>query len=156
MKTKTLFLSLTAGVFLGPLAASATDTAFKISACDFSQRTIIGQNEGVILGTSQVNAHVKSDAFGNGGYACQSVWTVGGKGVEFTSLCRLTDGEGNDTFSRVVGANDKLTFTFLGGSGKYVGISGGGAGVITERFPGTNPSLGAFCWEGEGTYNLPG
>jgi hypothetical protein len=155
IKTTTV-LSLLAGSLLLASATVAAEMKYETSGCGYSEGTIIAQTDGVIVGTSQVNGHSESKEFGNTGYTCQNVFSVIGKDSEYTGQCKFTDGKGNDTIGRYVGANNNLTWTFQGGTGKWANITGGGPTEIINRFSGAKPGSSSDCWKGSGTYKLPG
>lgn len=148
-------LSMFIGAFVLPIAADAADVKYEISGCSHNEGTIIGQTEGVMLGATEVNGNYESNVYGNGGYRCRNVFTVVGKTVEFTGVCRFTDGKGNDTFGRYVGSNGTWDWKFLGGTGSFAGISGGGPGKNLKQFPGAKPGTSFACWDATGTHKVP-
>lgn len=72
-----------------------------------------------------------------------------------THQCHFMDADGDKVFARFEAEGPKSTFEILGGTGKYVGISGGGETQSLGRFPKIKDGTFQGCSRGGGHYRLP-
>jgi hypothetical protein len=152
-------------VFLGivcagayAVAALADDLTYNLKGCATSEATVIDKAGDMVIGQSA--ARGITDSVPPGGamdkmtYECRSVWHASKAGVEFTARCTFADGDGDKALGMSTGSATGWQWTFLAGTGKWEGITGGGPSGPAGRYPRLSPTVSASCWQGKGTYSL--
>jgi hypothetical protein len=82
--------------------------------------------------------------------------SIDGKGISGPGFCVSVDADGDKMSLDVTDNNGSGTWKFLGGTGKYAGITGGGEYKPLRKFPAMmqQAKLGG-CSNATGTYKLP-
>jgi hypothetical protein len=101
-----------------------------------------------------VNAAKPGGPFDKTTYECRAVLNASPAGAEFNNRCVFVDTDGHKTVGASTGTPKGWQWKFLGGSGKWEGISGGGPGEPDVAHARLSPSVTGACWRAKGTYTL--
>jgi len=141
-----------------PLAALAQERAYEIKVCSVTESTVIDKvGDATILAT--VSRGI-ADSVPSGGpfdkttFECRGVSNASKAGVDYNSRCTFTDTDGHRVVGANVGTAQGWSWKFLGGSGKWEGIEGGGTGKVIAPYPRLSPAVTAGCGLSTGTYSL--
>ena len=137
-------------------AAGAADYPFEAKGCVVTEATVLGKVGDVTVGTNVTRGQIdiaggKSDRLT---HDCRVLWSASKAGVEFTNRCINTDKDGDKNISVASGSPKSFQWKYIGGTGKFTGIAGGGSGEITTRYPRAE-AVSVSCWQGKGMYTLP-
>jgi hypothetical protein len=159
---KGISISITLGIallFVYFGAASADEFPYDLRGCGTGEVTIIDKAGDMMIGqtiTRGVTESIPPDAaFDNMTYECRTVWHTSEGGTEFSNRCTFVDPDGDKTFGMSSGHSKGWQWKFLGGTGKWKGITGGGPAERVGRYGRISPTLQGSCWRGKGTYKLP-
>jgi hypothetical protein len=140
------------------VAAYAQDSSSEQRGCITSESSVIDRTADVVIGHSVTRG--VSDSIPAGGlwdkttHDCRSVWTSSKAGLEFTNRCTNVDRDGDKFFTVATGTTTSFKWSYIAGTGKYAGITGGGSGGFETVYPRTSPAVSGACWRGKGTYRL--
>lgn len=151
----TLYFAATA------MPAMGNELKYALGGCSITDVTIIDKAGGVTIGHNKSRGVTHSipagNAFDNMSFECQSTWNASKAGVEFEGRCTFIDKDGDRVFgvaSKTDTAMKGWNWKYLGGSGKWEGLSGGGTSKYVKRLPKIRPGVNTGCWEARGTYAL--
>ena len=154
-------LAGSATLLCGP--ATAGDKPYKLIGCGVTEVTIIGKTDAMTIGHNLSRGTTQSvpagGDFDNTSYECQAVWHASGQGVEFSGRCTFVDGDGDKILGVATKSDPESKgwdWKYLGGTGKWAGITGGGRSQPLRRMPTIRPGVRGSCWEASGTYTLGG
>jgi hypothetical protein len=116
-----------------------------------SQSTIVVHYR--VTGTSRSN--VANKAWDQNTFMCAGVTLVEKNVPTTTAYCEYVDGDGDKTFGRTTVEANVSRWTFLSGTGKYAGITGGGTQEQDGRFPIMRPGQMSGCTRNKGSWTLP-
>lgn len=143
------------GAVCAASSAWAADTPFDMKGCLANETTVLDK-----VGDLTVGMNVTRGTMDFVGaltdkmtHDCRVLWVASKAGLEFTNRCVNIDKDGDKHVTMASGTPKSFQWRFLGGSGKYQGISGGGTGEIHSPYP-RGANFGASCWQGRGTYTL--
>jgi hypothetical protein len=146
-------LSLLAGAMAG--AVWAADTPFEMKGCLASESTVLDKVGDVTVGMNVTRGTM--DFVGAPAdkmtHDCRVLWIASKAGLEFTNRCVNVDKDGDKHITMATGTPKSFQWKFMGGSGKYAGISGSGTAEIHSPYP-RGATFSASCWQGRGTYTL--
>jgi hypothetical protein len=145
-----------AGVCLYPTLGSAE--TYDIKGCGITEVTVVDKVGEVTAGQNATRGFVDSlqpgGPFDKTSYQCRTIWHSAGGVVEFSSRCIFADGDGNKVIGTSAGTPKAWQWTFLGGSGKWAGITGGGPSEPMTQYPPVGPGVTAGCWRGKGSFEV--
>jgi hypothetical protein len=101
-----------------------------------------------------------TDCVGSGSFAkrtthdCRVVFNASPNGVQFSNRCNFVDAQGDRILSVANGTRDSFQWKWIGGTGKFAGISGSGTGKIDSDYARARPNVSGACWSGKGTYSI--
>ena len=136
----------------------AQEQGYEIRICSTTEASVIDR-----AGESTILANVTrgiADSVKPGGpfdkttFECRAVVDASKAGFSYASRCTFVDADGHKVVGGSVGTQEGWTWTFLGGTGKWEGIQGGGTGKSTARYPRLSPAVSAGCGLAKGTYSL--
>lgn len=151
-------LSVAASLALAPLVALAQERPYEIKVCSTTEGSVIDR-----AGDATIVANVTrgiADAVPPGGpfdkttFECRSVLDASKAGFDYTSRCTFVDLDGDKVVGASVGNAQGWKWTFLGGTGKWTGIQGGGTGKSVARYARLSPAVTAGCGLAVGTYSF--
>jgi len=139
-------------------SAWAQETAYEVRGCGVNEASVIDKAGDMTIATSITRGN--SDFLRPGmpaikfTYECRAVVHFSKAGAEFSNRCTFVDPDGD----RLVGASNGTPkgwqWRYLGGTGKWEGISGGGPGVPDGAYARMSPSVAGSCYKATGTYTL--
>jgi len=162
MSTKRLaLLALSAGAILALVpedCAWAQETAYEVRGCGVNEASVFDKAGDMTIATSVTRGNADflrpSMPAIKFTYECRAVLNFSKAGAEFTNRCTFVDPDGD----RLVGASNGTPkgwqWRYLGGTGKWEGISGGGPGVPDVAYARMSPSVAGSCYKATGTYTL--
>lgn len=145
-------------LIVAPYSAVAQEVAYELRGCGAAESTVIDR-AGDMLITQGVSRGVV-DSIPPGGpfdktiYECRSLAHASKEGVEFANRCVFVDADGHKTLGMSVGTPRGWQWKFLGGTGKWEGISGGGPGAPDSAYARLSPAVTGSCFRAKGTYSL--
>lgn len=156
MKTK---LAATGMLLICSIWANANEVTSEQRGCFTSKATPIDRAGDVVIGQSEVRGVTDSIPPGaiwdKTTHQCASVWTSSKGAYEFSNRCTNVDRDGDKFFTMAYGSSLKsFKWVYIGGTGKYAGISGGGEAAVEEAYPRTAAAVGGACWRGKGSYTI--
>ena len=155
---KRQILMIAALLASAPLLTLAQERSYEIKVCSTSEASVIDRAGDATILTNTTRGIVDSvppgGAFDKTTFECRSVLDASKTGFDYTSRCTFVDMDGDKTIGASVGNAQGWKWTFLGGSGKWEGIQGGGTGKSTARYPRLSPSVTAGCGLAVGTYSF--
>lgn len=143
---------------LACMSALAEERSYEIKLCSTTEGTVIDR-----AGDATIVANVTrgiTDAVTPGGpfdkttFECRSVLDASKAGFDYTSRCTFVDMDGDKVVGASIGNAQGWKWTFLGGTGKWTGIQGGGTGKATARYARLSPAVTAGCGLAVGTYSI--
>jgi hypothetical protein len=87
-------------------------------------------------------------------FECRGVTNASKAGVDYNSRCTFVDADGHRVVGATAGTAQGWTWKFLGGTGKWEGIEGGGTGKAVTQYPRLSPTVTAGCGIAQGKYTL--
>ena len=115
-----------------PQFSLAQERAYEIKVCSTSESTVIDKTT----------------------FECRGVTNASKAGVDYNNRCTFIDADGHKVVGATVGTAQGWTWKFLGGTGKWEGIEGGGTGKSIAQYPRLSPTVSAGCGLAKGTYTL--
>ena len=156
MKMRTL---AAAALFSGaPLVAVAQELPYEIRVCSTTETSVIDKAGDVTIVSSvsrgMANAVAAGGAFDKTSFECRGVTNASKAGVDYNSRCTFVDADGDKVVGATAGHAKGWTWRFLGGTGKWAGIEGGGTGKPVAPYPRLSPTVTAGCGLATGTYTI--
>jgi len=149
-------VALAAAVACAPVFAQ--EHSYEIKVCSTTEGTVIDRaGETTILASVSrgIADSVKpGGAFDKTTFECRGVTNVSKTGLDYNSRCTFVDADGHRVVGGSVGTQQGWKWTFLGGTGKWEGIQGGGTGKSIGRYPRLSPAVSAGCGLATGTYSF--
>jgi hypothetical protein len=151
---------IAAAMLLGgaPFASIAQEMPYEIKVCSTTEASVVDRVDGVTVLANTARGIADSvrpgGAFDKTSFECRSVVNASKAGFDYTSRCLFVDADGHKVVGASVGDAQGWKWTFLGGTGKWEGIQGGGTGKSTARYPRLSPAVSAGCGLAVGTYSL--
>jgi hypothetical protein len=147
VKTQVCLALLVAGACLVPTVSSAE--TYDIKGCGITEATVVDKVGEMATGQNITRGFVESlqpgGPFDKTSYQCRSIWHSAAGGVEFTSRCTFMDSDGNKLIGTSAGTPKGWQWPFVGGSGKWSGITGGGPGEPMTQYPRRHGGL--LAWQ---------
>lgn len=155
---KTAAVATTAALAFS-LPVCANDITSEPRGCYTSESIAIDRAGDLVIGHSEVRGVTDSVPPGTlwdkTTHHCRSVWTNSPTAFEFSNRCTNVDRDGDRFFTMAFGSSLKaFKWVYLGGTGKYAGITGGGDASIETVYPRATPTVGGACWRGKGTHSI--
>ncbi len=146
---RAMFVAIT---FLSATASASDAARIDARVCVMSEALTIDRADDLRIGTSEVRG--MADSLSSGGrwdqttIYCRSLWTSSKTIYEFSNRCTHVDRDGDRFFTMSTGTSIKAyRWTYVAGTGKYAGISGGGDAVLERSYPKATPTLGGVCFK---------
>ncbi len=151
-------LAVTLMTACAPLIAVAQERPYEIKVCSTSESTVIDKAGEVTILAGVTRGIADSVApggpFDKTSFECRGVTNASKAGVDYNSRCVFVDADGHKVVGTNVGTAQGWTWKFLGGTGKWEGIEGGGTGKSIAQYPRPSPAVSAGCGIAKGTYTL--
>ncbi|MDH4094429.1 MAG: hypothetical protein OEV81_06520 [Betaproteobacteria bacterium] len=146
-----------AAAFVGG-SALAQEKPYEIKVCSTTEVTVIDRaGETTILASVSrgIADSVKpGGAFDKTTFECRGVTNASKAGLDYNSRCTFVDADGDRVVGATAGHAKGWNWKFLGGTGKWEGIEGGGTGKSTGAYPRLSPAVSAGCGLATGTYSF--
>lgn len=151
MKRKAILAALVALA----MNANANEGPVEVKGCFMTVPTTVDRVGETVIGQSEIYGIAESLPAGgpwdNTKHSCRAVWTTMDGGYEYANRCTNVDPDGDRFITMATGVSPQsFKWTYLGGTGKYQGITGGGTGRFEEMYPEDNVA----CWRREGSYRI--
>jgi hypothetical protein len=141
-----------------PVYAFAQERPYEIKVCSTAETTVIDNAGGVTIVASVTRGMADSVAaggpFDKTTFECRGVTNASKAGVDYNSRCTFVDADGHRVVGATAGTAQGWTWKFLGGTGKWEGIEGGGTGKAVTQYPRLSPTVTAGCGIAQGKYTL--
>jgi hypothetical protein len=151
-----LLIALTLGTL--PSLALAQERPYEIRVCSTTETSVIDKAGDVTIVSSvsrgMANSVAAGGAFDRTSFECRGVTNAAKSGVGYNSRCTFVDMDGDKVVGATAGNAQGWTWKFLGGTGKWAGIEGGGTGKPVAPYPRLSPTVTAGCGLATGTYTL--
>ncbi|HVL55987.1 MAG TPA: hypothetical protein VM491_05755 [Burkholderiaceae bacterium] len=105
--------------------------------------------------TGPVRSNAETRLFDQASFDCVGTWAVRASAHQHAGYCLVVDRDGDKAFFRDVRDGDGYTAAFLGGTGKYRGIAGGGTTERIGAYPPARAGSIQGCARSSGNYKLP-
>ena len=136
----------------------AQEQSYEIKVCSATEVTVIDRaGETTILASVSrgIADSVKpGGAFDKTTFECRGVTNASKTGLDYNSRCTFVDADGDRVVGATAGHAKGWNWKFLGGTGKWEGIQGGGTGKSIGAYPRLSPSVSAGCGLATGTYGF--
>ncbi len=159
LKLQVAAASLGVALIAIPLSlAWAQETAYEVRGCGVNEASVIDKAGDMTIATSVTRGN--SDFLRPGmppikfTYECRSVSHFSKAGAEFANRCTFVDPDGDRLVGASQGTPQGWQWRYLGGTGKWEGISGGGPSVPDGAYARMSPSVAGSCFKATGTYTL--
>jgi len=153
---KKAVLAVAAAIACAP--ALAQEKPYEIKVCSTTEGSVIDKTGDMTILSNVTRGIADSvqpgGAFDKTTFECRSVVDASKAGVSYTSRCTFVDADGHKVIGASVGTQQGWKWTFLGGTGKWEGIQGGGTGKSTGPYPRLSPAVSAGCGLAVGTYSF--
>src|SRR5512134_1267771 len=140
------------------LAVQAQERSYEIKVCSVAETTVIDKAGDVTIMSSVTRGMADSVApggsFDKTSFECRGVTNASKGGVDYNSRCTFVDADGHKVVGATAGNAQGWNWKFLGGTGKWEGIEGGGTGKPAGPYPRLSPTVTAGCGIAKGTYPL--
>jgi len=151
-------LAIAAALACAPLVSAAQERPYEIKICSTSEASVIDRaGDATILANTTrgiADSVPPGGAFDKMTFECRSVLNASKTGFDYTSRCTFVDMDGDKVIGASVGNAQGWKWTYLGGTGKWEGIQGGGTGKSTAQYPRLSPAVSAGCGLAVGTYSF--
>jgi hypothetical protein len=141
-----------------PSVALAEEHPYEIKVCSTAESTVIDKAGDVTILASQSRGMADSVApggpFDKMTFECRGLINASKAGMDYNSRCTFVDADGHKVVGASVGNAQGWTWKFLGGTGKWEGIEGGGPGKSVAQYPRLSATVSAGCGIAKGTYTL--
>jgi len=138
--------------------ALAQELPYDIKLCGVQEVTVIDRARDIVIThyvtRGIVDSFLPNHPFDKLSYECRGLTHSSKEGGELATRCTFLDAEGHKALGYGVGPPKEWRWTFLGGTGKFEGISGGGTATPFAAYPKLSPTIGAGCNRATGTYSL--
>lgn len=138
--------------------AWAQETAYEVRGCGVNEASVFDKAGDVAIATSVTRGNSDFARPGMPGikftYECRSVLHFSKAGAEFANRCTFVDPDGDRLVGMSNGTPKGWQWRYLGGTGKWEGITGGGPGVPDGAYARMSPSVAGSCFKATGTYTL--
>jgi len=139
-------------------SAWAQETAYEVRGCGVNEASLIDKAGDMTIASSVTRGNADFLRPGMPAikftYEYRAVAHFSKAGAEFTNRCTFVDPDGD----RLVGASNGTPkgwqWRYLGGTGKWEGISGGGPGAPDGAYARMSPSVAGSCYKATGNYTL--
>lgn len=139
-------------------SALGQETPYDIRGCGTAETTLIDRigDASILQSVSRgvVDSVPPGGAFDKTTFECRTILHASKEGAEFTNRCVFVDAEGHKLFGSSNGTHKGWQWRFMGGSGKWEGISGGGTGAVEASYPRLSPSVAGNCFRARGSFSL--
>jgi len=136
----------------------AQERTYEIRVCSTAETTVIDRAGEVALLASVTrgiaDSVVPGGPFDKTSFECRSVTNASKAGVDYNSRCVFIDADGHKVVGATAGTAQGWTWKFLGGTGKWEGIDGGGTGKSAGPYPRISPAVTAGCGVAKGAYTI--
>ena len=141
------------------VAAQAAETEYKFTWCGVDKSAMLTAGPELTIWTDDARGMVTPDSgktFENTALQCVGYHRLMQGKMTTSSACKMTDAQGDTLIGEAVEAPDKpAVWTFLAGTGKWQGISGGGTYQFTAMGKPAADGAVEFCLTPTGKYTLP-
>ena len=141
-----------------PQIVLAQERSYEIRVCSTAETTVIDKAGDVTIMSSVTRGMADSvppgGPFDKTSFECRGVTNASKAGVDYNSRCTFVDADGHKVVGATAGNAQGWNWKFLGGSGKWEGIEGGGTGKPAGPYPRLSPTVTAGCGIAKGTYTL--
>jgi hypothetical protein len=138
--------------------ALAQERSYELKVCTTTETTVIDKAGDVTIiasvGRGVADSVSPGGPFDKTTLECRGVTNVSKAGVDYNSRCTFVDADGDRVVGATTGQAKGWTWKFLGGTGKWAGIEGGGTGKPLAAYPRLSPTVTAGCGLATGTYTL--
>jgi hypothetical protein len=139
-------------------AAQAQERSYEIKVCSTAESAVIDKAGEVTIVASVTRGIADSvtpgGPFDKTAFECRGVTNASKAGMDYNSRCTFVDADGHRVVGATTGTAQGWTWKFLGGTGKWEGIEGGGTGKFVAPYPRISPTVTAGCGISKGTYTL--
>lgn len=141
------------------VAAQAREVPIDLQSCWGGTSQVVTPAKGTMMGTFQLNGAQRSAQPGGPGdgssIECIGTFEAIGGVYRHFGYCTTVDRDGDRTWGRDIRTKDEDVFEYMGGTGKYAGITGKLSKERPAPFPTLRPGLLQGCARVFGTYTLP-
>ncbi len=139
-----------------PVAAPAQ--TYDLKLCSTTEATVIDRAGDVVVVATQVRGMTDSNPpggpFDNTSYECRGVMNASKTVVEFSGRCTFVDTDGHKALGAFSGTPKGWEWKFVGGTGKWEGIQGGGLTKPLKQYARLSPTVTAGCAHATGSYSI--
>jgi hypothetical protein len=148
--------AVVAGLLLSAclLSAHAQDKQWDSKGCGVTENTVVDKAGDSVVMYSTTRGNAESAAFGRSVYECRAVANASKENFEFSNRCTFVDAEGNRFFVASTGSPKGWQVKFVGGAGKWEGLTGTGQGSVDPAYGRISPTLASSCYKANGTYSI--
>lgn len=136
----------------------AQEQSYEIKVCSATEVTVIDRARDTTILASVSRGIADSvkpgGAFDKTTFECRGVTNASKTGVDYNSRCTFVDADGDRVVGATAGHAKGWSWKFLGGTGKWEGIQGGGTGRSIGAYPRLSPSVSAGCGLATGTFSI--
>jgi hypothetical protein len=152
-------VSAVAILALAPLnTAWAQETTYEVRGYGVNEASVIDKAGDMTTASSQTRGNADLTRPGMPAvkftYECRAVSHFSKAGAEFTNRCTFVDPDGDRLVGASNGTQKGWQWRYLGGTGKWEGITGGGPGVPDGAYARVSSSVAGSCCKATGTYTL--
>ena len=138
--------------------AWAQETTYEVRGCGVNEASVIDKAGDMTIASSQTRGNADLTRPGMPAvkftYECRSVMNFSKEGAEFSNRCTFVDPDGDRLVGASNGTPKEWQWRYLGGTGKWTGIIGGGPGVPDGAYARMSPSVTGSCYKATGTYTI--
>ena len=138
--------------------AWAQETTYEVRGCGVNEASVIDKAGDMTIASSQTRGNADLTRPGMPAvkftYECRSVVNFSKEGAEFSNRCTFVDPDGDRLVGASNGTPKEWQWRYLGGTGKWTGITGGGPGVPDGAYARMSPSVTGSCYKATGTYTI--
>lgn len=149
---------ITLALACAPLLSFAQERPYELKVCGTTESTVIDKARDVtilaVVSRGFAESVPSGGPFDKTTFECRGVVNASKAGVDFNRRCAFADGDGHKVVGADAGTAQGWTWKFLGGTGKWEGIEGGGTGKLLVGLPRLSSTVTAGCGLATGTYSL--
>jgi hypothetical protein len=138
--------------------AWAQEIAYESRGCGVNETSVIDKAGDMTIATSVTRGNADLSRPGMPAikftYECRAVSHFSKTGAEFAGRCAFVDPDGDRQLGAYQGTPKEWQWRYLGGTGKWDGITGGGPSVPDGAYARMSPSVAGSCYKATGTYTL--
>jgi hypothetical protein len=139
-------------------SAWAQEIAYESRGCGVNEASVIDKAGDMTIATSYTRGNADLSRPGMPAvkftYECRAVSNFSKDGAEFAGRCTFVDSDGDRQVGAYQGTPKGWQWRYLGGTGKWEGITGGGPSVPDGAYARMSPSVTGSCYKATGTYTL--